>query len=498
MHRSWRALLPLAVFVFLAWSAAGCGSKKLLAPAIDSAPHTIIFIQGPVDTVNHVVDVHWYGTDPHGYIAGYEVRLLNPAALADTAWRFTDKRDSLVTVLTPTGFTQAVFEARAINDHGVRDPHPARQTFNFRNQPPIVVITGGPNRSEHSDTTFASVTVDWTVVDPDGDPTKTIVRVWLDGRQDFPQTAQGNEFTMPSSEFLQGGVYKSGPRTLYVQAIDDGGMAGDTASVTWYVRQPVPGTRARLLVVDDAQYTGGAKTRVDTLYSNAIARCGVDPTTMQYLHLSASQPFRSARDLAQTFGQYENVIYYRGELTSLPAVLMNYGDGVGQYLDAGGKMYLESLFLVASWSSFGPFTVDFVQHYMNSDGVFLFGQPPDSSANWGVSSIHPTVLHSPVLGDSVLAKRNIAGIRGFVSRSRSQMVLTAQAGGFTQGNLIEMPVALDVPQPSGGRFMVVTFPMVTGTVDASASDSTFVTFPFPQRASVVLLQMLQRFGLSGP
>jgi hypothetical protein len=135
---------------------------------------------------------------------------------------------------------------------------------------------------------------------------------------------------------------------------------------------------------------------------------------------------------------------------------------------------------------------------MDSDGVFLFSQPPDSSANWGVSSIHPTVLHSPILGDSVLAKRNIAGMRGFISHMRSQMLLTVSPGGCTQGNPIEMPLALDVPQASGGRFMVVSFPMVTGTVDASLSDTTYVTYPFPQRSSVVLLQMLQRFGLSGP
>ena len=46
--------------------------------------------------------------------------------------------------------------------------------------------------------------------------------------------------------------------------------------------------------------------------------------------------------------------------------------------------------------------------------------------------------------------------------------------------------------------MIVTFPMVTGTVDASPSDTTYVTYPFPQRSSVVLLGMLQRLGLSGP
>jgi hypothetical protein len=215
------------------------------------------------------------------------------------------------------------------------------------------------------------------------------------------------------------------------------------------------------------------------------------------LHLAASSPFRSAKDLAQTFGQFENVLWYRGEQTTTSPTLNRFGDGVGTYLENGGHLFLESLNLITSWLSPGPFDVNWVNRYLNSDGVFLFGQPPDSSGTWGVSSTKPTVLHSPLLGDSVLAKRNIAGLRGFISRSPSQMLLMASASGLTPQNPIEMPVALDVPQQSGGRIMVVTLPMVTATVDAAPSDAAFVTYPFPQRASVVLLGMLRRFGL-GP
>jgi hypothetical protein len=302
---------------------------------------------------------------------------------------------------------------------------------------------------------------------------------------------------MPSARFQQGGAYLSGRRTLYVQAVDDGGMAGSIDSCTWYVKQPVPGTRARLLVVDDAQYTGGAKTRVDTLYANAIARTGIDPTSVRVLHLAASQPFRSVADLAQTFGLYEHVIWYRGETNAVSPVLMSYGAGVANYLDAGGRMFLESLNLVQAWSSPGPYDVAFVDRYLDSDGVFLFGAPPDSSAAWGVSSVHPTVLHSPLLADSMVAKRNIGGLRAFVARSRSEMLLTVPPDGLTQHNTSELPVALDVPQPGGGRFMVTTLPLVSSTVDASPSDSTFVPYPFPQRASSVLLGMLRRLGL-GP
>ena len=496
MNRRLVLWLPIILVLTMGWGLAGCGAKKAVEPR--SSPETYIFVQGPVDTVNHVVKLFWYGTDPHGYISGYEVRLLNPETPADTAWQYTVATDTALTVLTPTGFTRALFQARAINDRGIRDPDPAIQSFDFSNKPPVLRITGKPNAPEHSDTTFASVTVEWTVLDLDGDPNGVICRVWLDGREASPQIAQGTSFTMPSAEFLQGGAYLSGPRTLFVQPIDDGGMAGAIDSCQWYVRQPVPGTRARLLLIDDAQYTGGAKTRVDTLYQNAIARTGIDPTAMSVLHMSATQPFRSAADLAQTFGLFESVIWYRGEQTGVSTTLSNYGAGVGQYLEHGGRLYLESLNLIRAWSSPGAFDLDFVTRYLNSDGVFLFGQPPDSSASWGVSSTRPSVLHSALVGDSVLAKRNIAGLRGFISRDPGQMLLVATPNGLSQQNPIPMPVALDVPQPGGGRMMVVTFPMVTGTVDASPADSTFVTYPFPQRASVTLLGFLQRLGLSGP
>jgi len=192
------------------------------------------------------------------------------------------------------------------------------------------------------------------------------------------------------------------------------------------------------------------------------------------------------------------VLWYRGEQGGVSAGLNNYGAGVGTYLERGGHFFLESLNLIKAWLSPGPFDVDWVKRYLNSDGVFLFGQQPDSSANWAVSSTHPAVLHSFQPADSVLAKRNIAGLRGLIARDRSQVLLEANPSGLTPLNPISMPVAMDVPQQGGGRLMFVTFPLVTGTVDASPSDTLYTTYPFPQRASVVLLNMLERFGLAGP
>ena len=163
--------------------------------------------------------------------------------------------------------TNPTFSVRAIDDAGVRDPAPPVQRFEFRNLPPITRLTTKPLTT---DTTFASVSVVWTGTDPDGDAAKLHYLVWLDGRQATPELTTANALTMPTDRF--GAFPTTGPlattRKLYVRAIDDGGMAGPIDSCQWFVRRPVTGTRARLLLVDDVPRTNAANTRFDTLYSN--------------------------------------------------------------------------------------------------------------------------------------------------------------------------------------------------------------------------------------
>jgi hypothetical protein len=464
---------------------AGCSLKGTMKPAVP--PQTTIFIQGPVDTVNHIVHLHWFGTEPNGYIAGYEVRLLNPANVADSNWVFTTLTDSTLTVLTPNGFTRAVFEARAIDDKGVKDPTPAVETFDFNNQPPIVKLVDKPNISDRSDTTFASATVTWTVDDPDGDASKVVCRIWLNGNEATPDLAPGSSFTVPSSRFLVAGDYVSGKRTLFIQGVDDGGMAGPIDSVSWYVRRPVIGTRARLLLVDDVPTTDAAKTRVDTLYKNAIINSGIAADSWSVLHLQFNKPWRSAKDMEQTFKLFETVIWYRGEQTSFSPVLASYGDGIGPYLDSGGKMFLESLNLITAPSNFGALSLDFASRYMDSSGLFQFPQAPDSSAAWGLSG--SGTLYLPTLAESLLNRRIISGMRAFQVRQASEAFLVAPAHTLSQDNPIDVPVAVNVPQQNGGRFIVDTYPMVSATISVSG---------FPQRASTVLLKILGLLGLSGP
>jgi hypothetical protein len=300
MRRILAILLLAAAAGAAVLAAGGCGSlESITQPTI--APNTLIFIDGPVDTsgVNHSVHLHWYGTDAHGYVAGYEVRLIDTLfAPSDTSWLFTTRTDSVLTVFTPNGKTSAVFEARAINDRGVRDPEPARQRFYFTNLPPIVRLQSKPNSGDRSDTTFASASVTWSVIDIDGDPLRVTCQLWMDGHADTPVIGANGAFTVPSDQFLVNGAWASGRRTLYIRGIDDGGMAGPIDSVSWYVKAPVaiPDAqgRGRLLLVDDVPSTDPAELRVDTLYSNAVAAMGLQPGTWTVLRLQSNQPFRTA------------------------------------------------------------------------------------------------------------------------------------------------------------------------------------------------------------
>lgn len=455
-----------------------------------SVPETLLFVSGPLDTVNHIVHLYWYGSVANGYVAGYEVRLLNPAAPAESSWVFTTRTDSLLTVYTPAGYTDPVFEARAIDENGVRDPSPARQSFGFSNQPPIVRITDRPGPR---DSTFASVTVSWSVSDVDGDPSRVRFLVWLDGHAADPEMTDLTTFTMPSERFKVGGQYTAGPRTLYVRGIDDGGMAGPVDSMTWEVRKPVAGARARLLIIDDVPRTQATNNLIDTLYTNTAAR-NLPPDAYSVLRLDFNQPFRSAKDIEQTFKLFETVLWYRGNMTTVSQTLTNYQDGIGPYLEAGGRFYLDGLYLFSGQNAPGALREDFARDYLDSDGflkTFQFvGNFTDSTLGWG--NVVNSVFRSSMFADSTRQPLHGAplgeagGFRVFKVRRSSVIALVAPPGTLTPASTDTLVIGVSVPQPSGGRAVVLGAPIGTSL---PANSST---------GPRLLAKVFAQLGLTGP
>jgi len=491
-----RVLLLLAVLASVTGLGltSGCGLTKKLTGTLhaNQPPHTVLFVNGAIDTVNHVVHLYWFGTDVDGSVVGFEWQMKNPVAPADTAWHFTTNTDSIFVVQTPSGYTNPVFSVRAIDNEGARDPNPPRQNFQFNNQAPIVTLVQKPLPT---DTTFASVTVTWSGTDVDGDVGKLQYLVWLDGNQASPEMTTATSLTMPSSRFLVNGSITTGPRKIYVRAIDDGGRAGPADSASWGVRRPVAGTRARLLIVDDVPRSSANNLRFDTLYSNSVARVALPADQYTILRLDTTQPFKSAADVAQTFKLFETVVWYRGIETSFSTLLQTAEPGIAAYLDGGGKFYLDGLYLIGGQNAVGPLDEDFVRSHLNSNGMIsMFTTTTtfsDSSIGFGNSGTsvflpHVDVGFGNIARDSMYTRQfavragEAGGLRQFQYNDRSQVVLWGGLGTLTPDIGDSTAVGVGVPQPSGGIAIVVCMPPggsvpPVGPGNVAGSAARFVT-----------------------
>jgi fluoride ion exporter CrcB/FEX len=452
---------------------AGCGGltgKLTGTTKANLPPHTVLFVNGALDTVNHIVHLYWFGTDPDGVVQGFEWQLLNPADTTDKSWHFTTQSDSVFTVFTPAGYTNPVFSVRAIDNAGARDPSPPRQTFGFSNQAPTVKLLQKPLPT---DTTFASVSVTWSASDLDGDVGRLTYLVWLDGNQATPEITTAQALTMPTERFKVAGALTSAKRTLFVRAIDDGGRAGPADSVSWFVRKPVTGARARLLLVDDVPKTNAANLRFDTLYSNSVGRVGL--TTDQYtiLRLDTTQPFKTAADFEQTFKLFETVVWYRGNETTLSTLLGLGEPGIGNYLSAGGKFYLDGLYLFRGVNANGALSEGFVRNHLDSFGLVgaftttsTFADTSVGFGNTGTSVFLPAVdVRGTLVRDSMYVRQafvvrsgEAAGLRQFEFRDRREVVLWGAPGTLTPAVGDSTAVGISVAQPGGGRAVVVCMP----------------------------------------
>lgn len=484
MSRFWSRGLPagvaLTTLAVAVLGLLGSCSKKLTS-VIDLPPETVLFIQGPVDAVNHVVHFYWFGSDPDGQVVGFQWRFLSPRAPADTQWAFTTNTDSVFTIITADsnhvgGFVSPTFEVRAIdnapdpahqNPYGQPDPTPASEVFKFNNQPPTLALSFPPGQR---DTTFYSVTLNWNAQDIDGDPTKMWFRVWLNGNAAHPDTTRVSAFTVPTAKFVQGDSAGSGLRTVYVQAIDDGGLASVTALTRWYVRPPAavlkPDGRARLLIVDNVARTDGDNFFTDTLFSNPAAR-NLDPGTYSILRLESTQPFRSAKDVEQTFKLFDAVIWYRGNTDPLnpPTALTNFQDGIAAYLDAEGQVFLSGPDLIDGVGASGALREDWVSRYLSSDSMYTHLTPRGPTVSWDVQG--SGVLSSPLSGDRLLALGDLSGVRGLAVRDTNDVALWARQGALSQLPPFDVPVGVNVnsrhylqPGSSAGRLILATMPLL--------------------------------------
>lgn len=465
---------------------AGCAKKKILAVQ-NLPPETTLFVEGSLDTVNHVVRLFWFGSDPDGEIRGYEFMIDNPAQPESAHWVFTNRTDSLFTIYTPAGYAMPTFRVRAIDDSptpkpsdapvnapsGQRDPSPAIQDFQFSNQPPTVRFI---QRLIPTDTTYASVTLAWTASDPDGNAQALRFQIGLDtvtAAQRPPISGSG--VTIDTTDFKVAGDYPTTrPRQAFIRAIDDGGRMSGWDSVRWVVRAPsAPGVHPKLLLIDDVP---GASGPLDNPYWTAARN--LPAGSFSILRLEITRPFRSVKDLAQTFRLFDAVVWYRGtqgQNGSISTIMRDYQDGMATYLDGGGILMVESLNLIEGRRTVGALRPEWVTRYMGSTDLIyapLSGEA-DSSVAWGIAPGYvdtipePDVtyrsdLRSTVLNDSLRNNINTNGLRGFaVIDTANNVALWGRDSTLSPLVDRDIPIAVTVPVAGtvSGRLIAFTLPL---------------------------------------
>lgn len=473
--RRWTGLgTGLAVVGLIALALlAGCGKKKQIFTPELGQPDTYVFVQFPADTdsvlveqhkVNHLVHLYWFGTFAHGDVAGYRYRFLYPGDSPNKAWTVIDTTDQEFSIYTPDGLSTPTFQVAAfaiVDGDTLLDPSPAEQRFAFTNRPPTLSLTSAP---AVNDTTYASLTLFWNATDPDGDNGKMRFRVWLSSDTTDIRIASSSPYTLPSDMFYNDSSTVNVRETVWVQAVDDGGMLGSRVNATWIVRRPVgmPDgrlTHGRLLLLDDLPTQSQLPNRFlfDSIYVNTANR--LLPGQYDVLRTQFTRPFKSNADLLQTLRQFDAVVWYRGPQGGISTVLQNDQAAVETYLQSGGKLYLEGLNLFSGARTTGAMTEDFVPRFLNSDGLMLsqiIGRI-DSTANLSINSVSP--LYSPRYQDSLRTVQIYSGLRGFAVRETSQVAIWARAGSLTPANDTDIPIAVIVDQAGGGRCAIVTLPM---------------------------------------
>ena len=507
-----RGILAAWIVVTVALGLLG-GCAKKLRPIQNLPPETYVFIQGPVDTVSHRVHLYWYGTDPDGEVVAYAFRwVYPPPAAQDPEWVTISgdqgplRTDSMFTMFTgDSGQVTPRFEIYAIDNEGAADPTPAVQRFLLTNIAPVVWFTIGQGTA---DTTYASVTVSWETDDPDGGGPGLHYRVWLDGSEAAYDSTSELTYTVASGRFLVGDVYRAGPRTLYVQAVDDGGRHGEPASMTWYVRAPaevLENNQGQLLVVDDMPSVGTAGTnnfRYDALYKSVADLLPNGDRDYSVLRTQFNpRIFRSGLDVLQTFRQFKAVLWYRGDQATVSPLLKAYQDGIGSYLDGGGKLYLDGYYLVEGLNTPGAFREEFVRDHLGSTRLIhcldRFGAVTDSTAGWGGRK--NSVFRSSRYGEWFRAPKatpliqddSTGAVRGFAVTDTNFVALWAMDGQLDPANVgFEVPVGVTVPQGMGGRIVLLSAPVLIAPYPPPVTT--------PPTARLLLQRMLHEFGIGIP
>ena len=230
--------------------AAGCVKRFTNEPLPDQPPKTFLTLvpDSSLRATQSEQHIHWWGVDPDGFVVGYYF------SFDSLSWTYTTATDSVFSLHLNRADTTYSFFVAAVDNKGIRDPHPASLQYPVVNSPPSVSFAVNSNVPE---TTYTVATFQWVGTDPDGNATIVNYYYALDDTTNSSNWKQLNGdvslVTLYKTDGVTGGSTTGAVKRhfFYLKAKDIAGAYGkaivmpDTSTANghipqkfWNVREP--------------------------------------------------------------------------------------------------------------------------------------------------------------------------------------------------------------------------------------------------------------------
>lgn len=208
------------------------------------------------------------------------------------------------------------------------------------------------------DTTLPAATFSWVGTDPDGNNSIAYYVVWLDSKEDSPIIVVAPDTTIGPDY-----ITTYGNRTVYVRAVDEAHGASAPISYTWNVIAPV----GDVLLVDDVPSTVSGAGTTDTFFRSLLDSLeGSGAYTI--FDLGNQNRVKSPREVGLVLPFFKQVVWYGDTRPAASGALVmgEQGGGIADFLNAGGKIFLEGVSLVGDG---GSLSASFAAQYLGIDSL---------------------------------------------------------------------------------------------------------------------------------
>jgi len=274
--------------------------------------------------LNSIVRLTWYGTDPDGYVRGYELSLdgqnWSPTNIQDSTFRFSIDAGS--------DTTDILIFVRAIDNEGLRDPSPDQLNIPIKNTPPVASFD---DNLVIPDTANLVATTEWNATDIDGDESITQVLISLNGSTWYE-------------------VNKS-KKIISIVPVD-GNASDSTAAYIYYGTDRNPantfymkGKQHDILVV-------GGVSAANTIYKNIFNSINIDYDFLDFaINNGALQPqiwnitFRLQLSFYSKLFLYSDETLYINSYSNVKSLILEFAaSSLQEYANSGGKYFISTSF----------------------------------------------------------------------------------------------------------------------------------------------------------